>query len=125
MVKLYNSRGLLEPPEANVAIGRAGAEMGGIEMDGRTDDDGDMWHFYWRSTIVGLCADCQKKDKHIYVYIYIYMLAYMHVCSQTCIHAYMHTCIHASIYPHRTSGPCCMTSVPFVNLALVYFGCFF
>ena len=44
MVKLYNSRGLLEPPEASVAIGRAGAEMGGIEMDCRTDDYGDMWH---------------------------------------------------------------------------------
>ena len=44
IVKLYNSRGLLEPPEANVAIGRAGAEMDGIEMDGRTDDDGDMWN---------------------------------------------------------------------------------
>ena len=44
MVKLYNSRGLLEPPEANVAIGRAGAEMGGVGMDGRTDDDGDMWN---------------------------------------------------------------------------------
>ena len=43
MVNLYNSRGLLEPREANVAIGRAGAEMGGIEMDGRTDD-GDMWN---------------------------------------------------------------------------------
>ena len=24
------------------------------------------------------------------------------------IHAYMHTCIHVSIYPHMTSGPCCM-----------------
>ena len=29
----YNSRGLLELPEANVAIGRAGAEMDGIEME--------------------------------------------------------------------------------------------
>ena len=34
MAKLY----------ANVAILRAGAEMGGVEMDGRTDDDGDMWN---------------------------------------------------------------------------------
>ena len=32
MVKLYNSRGLLDPPEASVAIGRAGAEMGGIKI---------------------------------------------------------------------------------------------
>ena len=32
MVKLYNSRGLLDPPEASVAIRRAGAEMSGIKM---------------------------------------------------------------------------------------------
>ena len=43
MVKLYNSRGLLGAPEASVAIGRAGAEMGGIEMDCR-NDYGDVWH---------------------------------------------------------------------------------
>ena len=65
----YNSRGLLEPPEANGARGRAGAEMYGIELDGWTEDDGDMWHLYWRSTIVGFCADCQTTK-----YIYRYML---------------------------------------------------
>ena len=50
----------------------------------------------------------------MYASIHVYVLAYTHACS--------HTCIDANIYPHMTSGPCCMTSVPFVNLALVYCG---
>ena len=37
----------------------------------------------------------------------------------------MHVCSHICIYPHVTSGPFCMTSVPFVNLAPVYlWACF-
>ena len=57
----------------------------------------------------------------IYANIHAYVPAYIHAYI-----AYMHICWDICIYPHMTSGPFCMTFVPFVNLALVYFwGCYF
>ena len=69
----------------------------------------------------------------MYAHIQASMLAPMHVCSYTCMCAssyacmlaYMNVCEHLCPYPRMTSGAFRMTSVPFVNHALVYlWACF-